>query len=159
MNFSFFYPNDVIYFSRLLKVAQYTVKLRVKDRDFPSTLCPGICVASSIVSIVHQNGAYLFKPRLNLHSHIVITQSPQFTRVHSFLIHNFIFLEFWLCWVFVAVQAFLYSRRVRATLQLWCSGLSSWGLLQLLSMGSGAHRLQQLRPVGSSRALEHRLSC
>ena len=62
--------------------------------------------------------------------------------------YNFIFLDFWLCWVFVAVQAFLYSQRVRDILQL-CSGFPSWWLLLLQSTGSRVHRLQWLRHVGS----------
>ena len=61
---------------------------------------------------------------------------------------------FWLCWVFVAVRAFLQLWRVAVTLQLRCTDFSSQWLLSLQIMGSTACGLQQLRPV-DSRAQAH----
>ena len=34
------------------------------------------------------------------------------------------FFNFWLCWVFIAVQAFLQFQRAGAALQFWCAGFS-----------------------------------
>ena len=43
-------------------------------------------------------------------------------------IFYYLFVYFWLCWVFVALRAFLYY--------------SNWGLLLLQGTGSRAYRLQ-----------------
>ena len=61
--------------------------------------------------------------------------------------HNCIY--FWLCWVFVAVQAFLQLWQSAALLQLQCAGFSLQWLLLLGSTGSRALRLQQLQHMGS----------
>ena len=61
----------------------------------------------------------------------------------SFFFNVILFIYFWLCWIFVAVQDFL---------QLQCMGFSLWWLLLLRSMGSRACGLQQhtgfISPVG-----------
>ena len=67
----------------------------------------------------------------------------------SFVFFIHLSCYFWLCWVLGAVWAFLWSRGVGATLRLWCTGFSLQQLLSLQSMGSRAHRLQQLQHVGS----------
>ena len=46
----------------------------------------------------------------------------------------YLFIQWWLCWVFVAVRLFsgygdLFSVRSRALLQLWCAGVSLQRLL------------------------------
>ena len=58
----------------------------------------------------------------------------------------FIYLSiyFWLCWIFVARGAFSSRSERGTTLQLPCTGLSLRWLLLLQSVGSRAHRLQQL---------------
>ena len=66
----------------------------------------------------------------------------------------FLFIYFWLCWVFVAVQAFLQLQRAEATLWLRCTGFSLQWLLLLWSLGSGACGLSSC----GSWAREHRLS-
>ena len=44
-------------------------------------------------------------------------------------IYNFIhFIYFWLCWIFVAAQAFLQLWQAGATLQLQCAGSRACGL-------------------------------
>ena len=60
---------------------------------------------------------------------------------------------FWLCWIFIAAQAFLQLRRAGSTLSLWCMSFSSQWLLLLWSTGSGARGLSTC----GSQALEHRL--
>ena len=37
-----------------------------------------------------------------------------------------LFIYLWLCWVFIAAQAFLQLRQAGATLQLWSAGFSLW---------------------------------
>ena len=60
----------------------------------------------------------------------------------------FLVCIYWLCWVFVAMWAFL---------QLQCTGFSlPWLLLLLLSTGSGTHGLQWLQ-FQSSRAQTEQL--
>ena len=61
---------------------------------------------------------------------------------------------FWLCWIFIAAQAFLQLRRAGSTLSLWCMSFSSQWLLLLWSTGSGARGLSTC----GSQAPEHRLS-
>ena len=60
--------------------------------------------------------------------------------------------SFWLCWVIIAGQAFLWLQGEGATLQLRCTGFSLQGLLSLWSAGSGALGLQRLRRVVSTVA-------
>ena len=55
---------------------------------------------------------------------------------NSFLSNFYVFIYFLLCWVFVAVQAFLQLHQARAILQLWCASVSLWWLLLLWSLGS-----------------------
>ena len=57
-----------------------------------------------------------------------------------FLKNNFIY--FWLCWVFIAVWAFLLSQQAESTLSLWCVGFSLHWLLLRQSSGSRVLRLQ-----------------
>ena len=75
------------------------------------------------------------------------------TKFLSFFISLFLivlFIYLWLCWVFVAaVWAFLQLWRVRATLQLQCTGFSLQWLLLSQIASSRALRLQQLQQVGS----------
>ena len=42
---------------------------------------------------------------------------------------DFYFINFWLCWVFVAAKAFLYLWRAGAALRLKCAGFSLQWLL------------------------------
>ena len=44
---------------------------------------------------------------------------------------------FWLCWVFMAVQAFLYLWGAGASLELWCAVFSLQWLRLLWSMALG----------------------
>ena len=84
---------------------------------------------------------------------------PQHRRVSGtsqgsryFIYIYMIYFYFWLCWVFVAVWAFLQLQQVGDTLQLPCTGFSLRWLLLLRSTGSRAHwahRPQQLWHVGS----------
>ena len=60
----------------------------------------------------------------------------------------YLLICFWLCWVFVAAQAFLQLRWAGATPQLRCTGFSLWWLLLLQSTGSGDCGLQQLQHMG-----------
>ena len=53
-----------------------------------------------------------------------------------------LFIYLWLCWAFVAAQAFLWSWGVEAALSLWCAGFLLPCRLLLWSMGSGVHGLQ-----------------
>ena len=62
--------------------------------------------------------------------------------------------HFWLCWVFVAAQTFLWLWRAGATLQPQGAGISLWWLLLLQSIGSKVHGLSSY----GSQALEHRLN-
>ena len=48
-----------------------------KYRDFPYTFYPHTCIASSIINILHQSGTFV--TLMNLHWHVIITQSPLFT--------------------------------------------------------------------------------
>ena len=74
----------------------------------------------------------------------------------EFIFNNVIY--FWLCWVFIAVWAFLQLRQAGATLQLQCACFSLQWLLLLQSTGPRALRLQQLQlPV--SRAQAQQLGC
>ena len=72
-----------------------------------------------------------------------------FLELNSFFLKIILFIYFWLCWVFNAVQDFLYLWRVGVTLQLQCAGFSLWWLLLLQSTGSRVYGLQQLLHVGS----------
>ena len=78
-----------------------------------------------------------------------IAERISYTYIHSFrifpiqlitelLINYSLFIYFWLCWIFIAVQAFLWLQQMGATLQLWCSHFSLRWLLLLLSRGSRA---------------------
>ena len=59
-------------------------------------------------------------------------------------------VHFWLCWVFVAAQAFLWLQPVGATLWLRCAGFPSLWLLLLQRTGSRVCRLQELWQEGSA---------
>ena len=62
----------------------------------------------------------------------------------TFSKHSFsLLVYFWLGWVFAALRAFLWLRRVGATLWLRCVGFSLQGLLWLGSRGRRACQLQQ----------------
>ena len=63
-----------------------------------------------------------------------------------------LFIYFWLCWVFVSVQAFLQLQRMGATLQLQREGFSLRWLLLLRSTAARVLRLQQLQHVCSAVA-------
>ena len=84
------------------------------------------------------------------HEHQILYLSQKFFK-------NYLFY-FWLCWVFVAVWAFLQLQRAGTTLQLWCPGFSTQSLLLLQSSGSRAPGSvvagRGLRSCGP-RALEH----
>ena len=75
-----------------------------------------------------------------------------------------LFISFWLCWVFVATQAFLQLRRVRAPLQLWsshCGGFSccrAWAL-RCTGFSSCDTQAPQLQLLGSRAQAAHGLSC
>ena len=64
------------------------------------------------------------------------------------------FLYLWLCWVFIAVQAFLKLWQVGATLRPWCTGFSLQWFRLLWSTDSRRTGFSSR----SSWALEHRLS-
>ena len=74
-----------------------------------------------------------------------------------------LFIYFWLCWVFVATQAFLQLRRVRA-LQLrssHCGGFSccrAWAL-RCTGFRNCDTQAQQLQLLGSRAQAAHGLSC
>ena len=55
----------------------FTSKLRGRYRDFPYTPCLHTCIASPIINTPDQMVHLL--QLMNLHWHIIITQSPQFT--------------------------------------------------------------------------------
>ena len=57
---------------------------------------------------------------------IFIFQKLEIQRHVSFSIINFLVNYFWLCWVFIAVWAFLYLQQAGHTLWLRCTGFSSW---------------------------------
>ena len=63
---------------------------------------------------------------------------------------------FWLCWVFIATQAFLWLQGSGVTCQLWCAGFSLPWLVLWWSTRSQACRLQQLWCLCSAVA-GHRL--
>ena len=73
---------------------------------------------------------------------------PNWISVHKglpafFFQTNFIyFLYFWLCWVFVAMWAFLWLQQAGSTLKLWCLGFSLPWLLLFQSTGPSACGLQ-----------------
>ena len=75
-----------------------------------------------------------------------------------------LFIYFWLCWVFVATQAFLQLQRVRAPLQLrssHCGGFSccrAWAL-RCTGFSSCDTQAQQLQLLGSRAQVAHGLSC
>ena len=73
------------------------------------------------------------------------------------LFFSVLFIQFWLCWVFVIAQAFLSLRQARAPLQLRCVDFLLWWLL-LQRTGSRVLRLQQLHCAGSV-VMAHRLIC
>ena len=56
------------------------------------------------------------------------------------------YFQFWLCWVFTAVQA---------ALQLWREGFSLWWLLLFWSTGSRVYGLQQLWFPGSRQQAQY----
>ena len=77
----------------------------------------------------------------------------------KFLIY---FLNFWLCWVFVAAHRFSLVAASGGYSSLQCIDFSLWCLLFLQSTGSRAHRLRLLRCVGSvvaSRGLSCPAAC
>ena len=76
--------------------------------------------------------------------------------LRSFFKKLLFFVNFWLCWVFVAAQAVSLLRQVGATLYLWCEGLLLW-LLLWWSTSSRA-RAQQLWFTGLA-VLWHVGSC
>ena len=55
-----------------------------------------------------------------------------------------IFIQFWLCWVFIAAHSFSLVAVSRGYSSLGCTGLLLWWLLLLQSMGSRVCGLQQL---------------
>ena len=59
-------------------------------------------------------------------------------------------IHFWLCWVFVAAQGFLWLQPVGATLWLRRAGFPSLWLLLLQRTGSRVCRLQELWQEGSA---------
>ena len=73
-----------------------------------------------------------------------------------------LFVCFWLLWVFNAAHAFLQLRRVRATLQLECSGFSLWWLLvaehRFWGMQASVLTVFGLQTTGSV-VVAHRLRC
>ena len=84
----------------------------------------------------------------------------------------YLFIQWWLCWVFVAVRLFsgygdLFSVRSRALLQLWCAGVSLQRLLLPWSTALGcegfsvwARRSQELSFPGSGAiVVSHGLRC
>ena len=81
-----------------------------------------------------------------------------------------LFINFWLCWVFIAACVFPQLQQVGATPQLKFMNFPSWWLLLLWHTGSGVLGLQQLWHVGSvfvslqlqstgSEVVVHGLSC
>ena len=71
-----------------------------------------------------------------------------------FILKKYLFIYFWLGWVFIAVQTFLWSQGAGATPQLQCVGFS---LRWLLSLQSTCSRYTDFCGC-NSWALEHRLS-
>ena len=71
-----------------------------------------------------------------------------------FLINLFYFIQFWLCWVFVAVCGLSLVAASGGSSSLWCAGFSLQRPFLLRSTGS---RRAGFSSCGS-RALEHRLS-
>ena len=64
-----------------------------------------------------------------------------YIRLLKYILFSFLlFICSWLCWIFIAVWAFL---------QLWVTGISLQWLLSLQSKDSRAHGLQQLWPPSS----------
>ena len=81
-----------------------------------------------------------------------------------------LFYYFWLCWIFLCSQAFLWLQQAGATVQLQRAGFSLWWLFLLWSTGSRMHGFQELQHVGSvvtvprlqhtgSRAVVQQLNC
>lgn len=58
---------------------RFTIKLGVKNREFPSAPWPHTCTASPMISVPCQTAHAL--QWMHLHRHIITTQSPQFTLV------------------------------------------------------------------------------
>ena len=71
--------------------------------------------------------------------------------LYKCVFYNFIYLciYFWLCQVCTATWAFVQLCQAGAILQMLCTGFSLWWFLLLLSTGSRASSLQQLRLLGS----------
>ena len=70
--------------------------------------------------------------------------------------------NFFLCWVFIVVQAFLQLWQLGASLQLWSGSVSLWQPLLLQVTGSRALRFQQVQLLGSRAGSVvgiHELSC
>ena len=66
--------------------------------------------------------------------------SPPFS--FFYFLKIILFMYFWLCWVFIAVWAFLLSQQAESTLSFWCVGFSLQWLLLLQSSGSQVLGLQ-----------------
>ena len=73
---------------------------------------------------------------------------------YMYLFKNNFLIYFWLCWVFVAVKAFLQLQRVGITLQLWCTGFHGSGFPGCGAWALGCTGFSSC----SSRALQCRLS-
>ena len=66
---------------------RFTAKLGGRYRDFPYIPCPYTCITSPIINILHQE--VHLSQLINLHWHIIITQSPQFTSGFTFgVVHS-----------------------------------------------------------------------
>ena len=59
-------------------LAYWKIEQRI---EFPGTPRPSLCIASPIISILHQSGTFVTVD--NLHWHVRITQSPGYLTVHS----------------------------------------------------------------------------
>ena len=75
---------------------------------------------------------------------------PEHMLLSTALLSSFLFrfIYFWLCWVFVAAQAFLWLQQAGAPLQLQCTGFSLRGA----SLGA-EHRLWGPSPEVAARGL------
>lgn len=75
-SFFFFFLIFVLIAFIFLKQFQFHNKIEVKKQIFSSILCPHTCTASPLINI-STRGVQLLQ-LINLHRHLIITQSPQF---------------------------------------------------------------------------------
>ena len=84
---------------------------------------------------------------------------------HESLNHLFNFVYFWLCWILIAVQAFLSLRNMRTTLYLPCVGFSLHGsgfsCCRARALGHSGFSSQWLTGLWSTDSVlvAHGLSC